>query len=140
VTRFLPDLLDDPLRLVSTCPLRAAWMARDPAAEVEVVGGLVLINETPRMRIRVLIGGARFQLTLFEAQTCAQQLLAELVPGAAPYVDPQPLSSRLLAACLAAMEAKIAEIEGEPEPDAGAAPTIRMADPYFQSGEAEDAA
>ena len=140
MTCYLPDLLDDPLRLARTCPLRAAWMARDPAAEVDVVGGLVLINETPRMRIRVLIGCARFQLTLFEAQTCAQQLLIELPPGAVPYVDPQPLASRLLAACLAAMEAKIAEIEGDPAPIEEEAGAFRMADPYFQTGEAEGAA
>jgi hypothetical protein len=140
LTRYLPDLLDDPLRLASTCPLRAAWMARDPAAEVAVAGGLVLVNDVPRMRIRVLIGAARFQLTLFEAQTCAQQLLIELPPGAAPYVDPQPLASRLLAACLAAMEAKIAEIEGDAAPIEEDAPTVRMADPYFRTGEVEGAA
>ena len=102
MTRYLPDLPDDPLRLASTCPLRAAWMARDPAAEVIVAGGLVLLRGVPRQRIRVRIGAARFQLTPFEARECARRLQAELVPAAAPFVDPQPLAGQLLTASLAA--------------------------------------
>lgn len=141
MTRYLPDLPDDPLRLASTCPLRAAWMARDPAAEVEVAGGVVLVRGVPRARIRVRIGAAQFQLTPHEAETCSRLLRTELVGTADPHVSPMPLAGQLLTASVAALEALLAEktkLGGAPIATGPA--TVRMADPYFQTGESEDAA